>query len=150
MITHDGTFPEHLLTPYAKQQQYPVLPDVEVVEHLAPHVDIDHSTYRTALAMLRGEVKGFFLPGENPAVGSANGKLHRMALASLDPALVLGDRRVRLATHEWTGSVVDPTGYTLLERFDIIDGVPVWRWRIGDVVWRCGQLHASGEHGRLE
>jgi formate dehydrogenase major subunit len=49
-----------------------------------PHVDLDHSTYQTALRMLRGEVKGFFLPGENPAVGSANGKLHRMALANLE------------------------------------------------------------------
>jgi formate dehydrogenase major subunit len=49
-----------------------------------PHVDIDHSTYQTALRMLRGEVKGYFLPGENPAVGSANGKLHRVALANLE------------------------------------------------------------------
>jgi formate dehydrogenase major subunit len=49
-----------------------------------PHVDLDHSTYRTAFEMLRGTVKGFFLPGENPAVGSANGKLQRRALASLD------------------------------------------------------------------
>jgi uncharacterized cofD-like protein len=42
VILHDGTFPGHLLTPYAKQQQYPVRPDVEVVEQLVPHVDIDH------------------------------------------------------------------------------------------------------------
>ena len=49
-----------------------------------PRIDGDHSAYRTALAMLDGECKGYFLPGENPAVGSANGKLHRMALAKLD------------------------------------------------------------------
>jgi formate dehydrogenase major subunit len=49
-----------------------------------PRVDIDQSTYRTAMGMLAGEVKGFFLPGENPAVGSANGKLQRMAMANLE------------------------------------------------------------------
>jgi formate dehydrogenase major subunit len=52
-------------------------------EHL-PRIDPDLSTYRTALGMLSGQVKGFFLPGENPATGSANGKLHRMAMANLD------------------------------------------------------------------
>jgi formate dehydrogenase major subunit len=34
--------------------------------------------------MLDGKVRGFFLVGENPAVGSANGKLHRLAMAKLD------------------------------------------------------------------
>jgi formate dehydrogenase major subunit len=49
-----------------------------------PRIDGDHATYRTAIGMLEGEVKGFFLPGENPAVGSANGRLHRAAMANLD------------------------------------------------------------------
>jgi hypothetical protein len=34
--------------------------------------------------MLDGSVKGFFLPGQNPAVGSVNGSLHRKAMANLD------------------------------------------------------------------
>ena len=34
--------------------------------------------------MLDGKVKGFFVVGENPAVGSANAGLHRKALAELD------------------------------------------------------------------
>jgi len=34
--------------------------------------------------MLRGEMKGYFLLGENPAVGSANSRLHRLALANLE------------------------------------------------------------------
>jgi len=33
--------------------------------------------------MLDGKVQGFFLFGENPAVGSANSKLHRLAMANL-------------------------------------------------------------------
>ena len=49
-----------------------------------PRIDGDHSTYQAALGMLEGKVKGFFLFGENPAVGSANSRLHRMAMANLD------------------------------------------------------------------
>ena len=49
-----------------------------------PRIDGDHSTYQAALGMLEGNVKGFFLLGENPAVGSANSRLHRMAMANLD------------------------------------------------------------------
>ena len=49
-----------------------------------PRITGDHSTYQTALGMRDGSVKGFFVMGENPAVGSANGKLQRLALADLD------------------------------------------------------------------
>jgi len=49
-----------------------------------PKTNADHSTYQTAFDMLEGKVKGFFLFGENPGVGSAHGKLQRLALAKLD------------------------------------------------------------------
>jgi formate dehydrogenase major subunit len=49
-----------------------------------PKIDADHSTYQTAFDMLDGKVKGFFLWGENPGVGSAHAKLQRLALAKLD------------------------------------------------------------------
>jgi formate dehydrogenase major subunit len=49
-----------------------------------PRINGDHSTYQTALDMIAGKVNGFFLLGENPAVGSANSRLHRLALAKLD------------------------------------------------------------------
>ena len=49
-----------------------------------PKIDADHSTYQSAFDMIDGKVKGFFLLGENPAVGSAHAKLQRKALASLD------------------------------------------------------------------
>ena len=44
----------------------------------------DHGTYQQTLNMIDGKVKGYFLFGENPAVGSANSGLHRKALAKLD------------------------------------------------------------------
>jgi formate dehydrogenase major subunit len=49
-----------------------------------PRISGDHSIYPTILAMLDGEVRGFFVLGENPAVGSANSRLHRLAMAKLD------------------------------------------------------------------
>jgi formate dehydrogenase major subunit len=49
-----------------------------------PRINGDHSNYTTMNRMLDGKVKGFFVVGENPAVGSANGKLNRKAMAMLD------------------------------------------------------------------
>jgi formate dehydrogenase major subunit len=49
-----------------------------------PRISGDHSTYRTTLDMADGKVQGFFLLGENPAVGSSNSRLQRLALAELD------------------------------------------------------------------
>jgi formate dehydrogenase major subunit len=51
-------------------------------DHL-PRLTGDHSTYQTILAMLDGDVEGFFVVGENPAVGSSNSSLHRRAMAKL-------------------------------------------------------------------
>ncbi len=44
----------------------------------------DHSTYQSTLGMVDGSVRGFFVLGENPAVGSAHGRLHRQGLRNLD------------------------------------------------------------------
>jgi formate dehydrogenase major subunit len=49
-----------------------------------PRISGDHSTYRTTLDMADGKVQGFFLLGENPAVGSSNSRLQRLAMAKLD------------------------------------------------------------------
>jgi len=52
-------------------------------DHL-PRIDSDHSAYVFTKGMLDGQVKGFFVLGENPAVGSSNGRFNRMAMANLD------------------------------------------------------------------
>jgi len=49
-----------------------------------PRIDKDHSTYWTVQQMLQGKVKGYLVVGENPAVGSANGRAQRLGLAKLD------------------------------------------------------------------
>ena len=59
----------------------------------------------------------------------------RLGLASLDPVVMLpSGAEVRLATHEWASGAIAPSGHELLESFDLDDGLPRWRWRIGDVV----------------
>jgi len=52
-------------------------------EHL-PRIDEDNSAYWTLQQMLDDKVKGYFVVGENPAVGNANGKAHRLGFAKLD------------------------------------------------------------------
>lgn len=59
----------------------------------------------------------------------------RLGLVALDPVLVLpSGAQVRLGVHEWSGGAVAPTGHVHLERFDLDDGLPRWRWRVGGVV----------------
>lgn len=66
--------------------------------------------------------------GETPAS-------RRVGLVGLDPAVLFpSGAQVRLGAHEWASGDVDPRGFELLERFDLTDGLPRWRWRVGDVV----------------
>jgi predicted glycogen debranching enzyme len=58
-----------------------------------------------------------------------------LALAALDPVLELeSGQRIRVGTHEWASGAVDPRGHELLASFELADGLPRWRWRVGDVV----------------
>jgi predicted glycogen debranching enzyme len=57
-----------------------------------------------------------------------------LGLAALDPVLVLGDARIRLGMHEWVDGSVDPVGNAHLSLFALEDGLPRWRWQVGDVV----------------
>jgi predicted glycogen debranching enzyme len=68
-----------------------------------------------------------------------------LGLAALDAVLVVGDARIRLAVHEWASGVIDPAGNALLASFDLEDGVPRWRWQIGDVVL---ERELAAVHGR--
>ncbi len=49
-----------------------------------PRIDDDNSAYWTVEQMLQGKVKGYIIAGENPAVGHANGKAHRLGLSRLE------------------------------------------------------------------
>jgi formate dehydrogenase major subunit len=49
-----------------------------------PRVTGSHNTYETVRAQIDGACKGYFLFGQNPAVGSANARMQRLGLANLD------------------------------------------------------------------
>ena len=49
-----------------------------------PRISGDHSTYQSVLDMIEGKVRGYVVAGENPAVGSANGRLQRQGLVKLE------------------------------------------------------------------
>ncbi len=66
-------------------------------DHL-PRITGDHSTYPTMMDMLDGKVNGFFVLGENPAVGSGNSKLHRLAMAQLDWLVVRDFQEIESAS----------------------------------------------------
>src|SRR6202789_1079709 len=48
-----------------------------------PRLTGAHGTYQTVTAMLDDKVEGYFLIGQNPAVGSANGRQQRFGLSHL-------------------------------------------------------------------
>jgi len=49
-----------------------------------PRMTGDHGTYQQVLDMIEGKISGYFLLGQNPAVGSAHGKAQRLGMANLD------------------------------------------------------------------
>jgi formate dehydrogenase major subunit len=49
-----------------------------------PRMTGDHSTYPTVVEQLKGTCRGYFLLGQNPAVGSANARMQRLGMANLD------------------------------------------------------------------
>ncbi len=78
--------------------------------------------------------------------GDTLGQRH-LGLAALDATVVIGDRHVRLATHEWSGGVIDPAGHRDLASFELIDAVPRWRWSIGDVIVEMEVAATRGRPG---
>jgi formate dehydrogenase major subunit len=63
-----------------------------------PRLTEKHSNYDTVMKQLAGESKGYFVIGENPAVGSANGRLNRMGLANLEWLVVRDLQLIETAT----------------------------------------------------
>ena len=68
-----------------------------------PRLTGSHSTYDTVLAQLDGICKGYFLFGQNPAVGSANARMQRKGMANLDWLVVRDLVMIESATWWKTG-----------------------------------------------
>jgi formate dehydrogenase major subunit len=63
-----------------------------------PRLTGSHSTYETVMAQMDGQCKGYFLVGENPAVGSANAAMQRLGMANLDWLVVRDFSLIESAT----------------------------------------------------
>src|SRR3954452_10122086 len=79
-----------------------------------PRISGDHSTYNTVKGMIEGRCKGYFLVGENPTVGSANGKMQRLGLVNLDWLVVRDLQMIESATFWKDGPEIE-TGELVTE-----------------------------------
>jgi formate dehydrogenase major subunit len=73
-------------------------PDNDFCFDYLPRLTGSHSTYETVQSQLDGECKGYFLLGENPAVGSANTHMQRLGMAKLDWLVVRDFSLIESAT----------------------------------------------------
>jgi len=72
-----------------------------------PRLTGSHSTYETAMAQIAGQCTGYFLFGQNPAVGSANARVQRMGMANLDWLVVRDMVLIESATFWQNGPEID-------------------------------------------
>lgn len=63
-----------------------------------PRLSGPHGTYQTVMSMLEDEVDGYFLLGQNPAVGSAHGRMQRMGMSHLKWLVVRDLNMIESAT----------------------------------------------------
>jgi formate dehydrogenase major subunit len=74
-----------------------------------PRITGDHGSYRTVRDQIDGKTFGYFLVGENPAVGHANGKMQRLGLANLE-WLVVRDMQMIESASFWKDGPEIETG----------------------------------------
>lgn len=68
-------------------------------------------------------------------VADAGRAVRHVGLAALDLTLTLpSGARAQLYSHDWVSGANAPAGHRYLETFSLVEGVPRWRWRVGDVV----------------
>ncbi len=72
-----------------------------------PRLTGSHSIYEIAAAQLAGICQGYILMGENAAVGSANGRMQRLALANLDWLVVRDMAMIESATWWQNGPEIE-------------------------------------------
>ncbi len=82
-----------------------------------PRLTGDHGTYATVMSMLRDEIDGYFLLGQNPAVGSAHGKMQRMGLSHLKWLVVRDLNLIESATF-WSDGPEIETGELKTDEID--------------------------------
>jgi formate dehydrogenase major subunit len=72
-----------------------------------PRITGSHCTYDTVMLQLEGKCRGYFLMGQNPAVGSANNRMQRFAMSKLDWLVVRDFSLIESATWWKDGPEID-------------------------------------------
>ncbi len=72
-----------------------------------PRIDDDHSTFTTVLNMIDGKCEGYFVLGENPAVGTTNSMQQRDGLAALKWLVVRDLQEIETATFWKNGPEIE-------------------------------------------
>ena len=75
-------------------------------DHL-PRLTGSHGTYDTVMEQIEGRGKGYFLFGQNPAVGSANNRMQRLGMSKLDWLVVRDFSLIESATWWQDGPEID-------------------------------------------
>src|SRR5699024_3613708 len=70
----------------------------DYAHHYLPRLTGAHGTYQTLRRMFDKGVDGYFVAGETPAVGSANGRMQRMGMANLQWVVVRVFEHIETAT----------------------------------------------------
>src|SRR5947208_2410105 len=74
------------------------LPSNDFCFDYLPRLTGDHSSYPTVMAQIEGKCTGYFLMGENPAVGHSNSKMQRLGLSNLEWLVVRDFSLIESAT----------------------------------------------------
>ena len=84
---------------------------------MLPRLTGPHGTYQTVMGMLADEVEGYFVLGQNPAIGSANGRMQRLGMAHLKWMVVRDLSLIETATW-WKDSPEIASGELKTEEID--------------------------------
>ncbi|MDY5785167.1 molybdopterin dinucleotide binding domain-containing protein, partial [Corynebacterium sp.] len=84
---------------------------------LMPRLTGAHSTYHTLQLMNEGEVDGYFVFGQNPAVAQSNGRLQRLGLSKLKWLVVRDFQEIETATF-WKNAPEIASGELVTEEID--------------------------------
>jgi formate dehydrogenase major subunit len=92
-------------------------PENDFCFDLVPRITGDHSTFTTVLNMIDGGCEGYFVLGENPAVGTTNSKQQRQGLSALKWLVVRDLHEIETATFWKNGPEIE-TGEMRTEDID--------------------------------
>lgn len=79
-----GEFPKYMVSLLKAYWGDAARQENDYCYHYLPHLTGDHSHMTTVTDMADGKVKGYFVMGENPTVGSMHGAFQRKGLRQLD------------------------------------------------------------------